>query len=249
MDKKAKKKGRKDVEVMNSNVADDGVQFLDDNIESKMEKRKKYDDQGKQTMKKKKSDAESQDEDYKEFKNNEDKDGIKSKKKEEKKKKKKLSEERKSNKYSQFESNEGGDDDQDWDNLLDHRPGDVCRKRWNQMVRCIGEHGGKSFAEQVEVLAKRYCPDLLEAREAFDAKPVVHYEHPHRKPFLGTSYLIGANLWASSPPSAAVFRLNTIAPRSGIHTEHEQNLTRKEQYVSVCQIPLSTLKLLASASE
>ncbi|KAK7344115.1 hypothetical protein VNO77_13405 [Canavalia gladiata] len=61
----------------------------------------------------------------------------------------------------------------DWDCLLEHRPGDVCRKRWNQMVQYIGEHGGKSFAEQVEILAKRFCPDLLEAREAFDEKPVV----------------------------------------------------------------------------
>lgn len=61
----------------------------------------------------------------------------------------------------------------DWDNLLEHRPGDVCRKRWNQMVQYIGEHGGKSFAEQVEILAKRFCPDLLEVREAFDEKPVI----------------------------------------------------------------------------
>ncbi|KAG4934232.1 hypothetical protein JHK87_048234 [Glycine soja] len=60
----------------------------------------------------------------------------------------------------------------DWDNLLEHRPGNVCRKWWNQMVQYIGEHGGKSFAEQVEILAKRFCPDLLEVREAFDAKPV-----------------------------------------------------------------------------
>ncbi|XP_061369792.1 DNA-binding protein REB1-like [Gastrolobium bilobum] len=61
----------------------------------------------------------------------------------------------------------------DWDYLLDHRSGDVCRKRWSQMVQYIGEHGRKSFAEQVEILAKRFCPDLLEAREAFDSKPVV----------------------------------------------------------------------------
>ncbi|MED6147571.1 hypothetical protein PIB30_045052 [Stylosanthes scabra] len=64
-------------------------------------------------------------------------------------------------------------DEVDWDNLLEHRDGELCRKRWNQMVRHIGEHGRKSFTEQVEILAKRYCPDLLEAREAFDSKPVV----------------------------------------------------------------------------
>ncbi|KAJ7947849.1 Cyclin-D-binding Myb-like transcription factor 1 [Quillaja saponaria] len=61
----------------------------------------------------------------------------------------------------------------DWDCLLEHRCGDVCRKRWSQMVNHIGEHGNKSFAEQVEILSKRYCPDLLEAREAYDTKPVV----------------------------------------------------------------------------
>ena len=64
-------------------------------------------------------------------------------------------------------------EDVDWDNLLDHRSGDVCRKRWNQMVKHIGKHGTKSFAEQVEILSKRYCPDILEAREAWDSKPAV----------------------------------------------------------------------------
>ncbi|KAL2518905.1 myb family transcription factor [Abeliophyllum distichum] len=64
-------------------------------------------------------------------------------------------------------------EDVDWDNLLDDRSGDVCRKRWNQMVLHIGKHGNKSFAEQVEVLAQRYCPHLHEAREAWDSKPRV----------------------------------------------------------------------------
>lgn len=61
--------------------------------------------------------------------------------------------------------------DVDWDNLLEHRSGDVCRKRWNQMVLPIGFHGCKPFAEQVETLAKRYCPDLAEASEVWDSKP------------------------------------------------------------------------------
>lgn len=61
-------------------------------------------------------------------------------------------------------------EDVDWDNLLEHRPGDICRKRWNQMIRYTGEYKDKSFSEQVEVLSKRFCPDLLEAREAYDAK-------------------------------------------------------------------------------
>lgn len=65
------------------------------------------------------------------------------------------------------------EDDVDWDNLLDHRSGDVCRKRWNQMVRHIGEHGTKPFNEQVDILSQRYCPDLLEARESYDNRPPV----------------------------------------------------------------------------
>ncbi|KAL3824838.1 hypothetical protein ACJIZ3_020867 [Penstemon smallii] len=64
-------------------------------------------------------------------------------------------------------------EDVDWDNLLDGRSGDLCRNRWNQMVLHIGNHGSKSFSEQVEVLAQRYCPNLLEAREAWDNKPRV----------------------------------------------------------------------------
>ncbi|KAK1368083.1 RNA polymerase I termination factor [Heracleum sosnowskyi] len=63
-------------------------------------------------------------------------------------------------------------DDVDWDYLIE-RSGDVCRKRWDQMVLHIGEHKVKSFAEQVEVLANRYCPELLEAREVWDSKPLV----------------------------------------------------------------------------
>ncbi|KAJ9188813.1 hypothetical protein P3X46_000175 [Hevea brasiliensis] len=64
-------------------------------------------------------------------------------------------------------------EDVDWDNLLDHRSGDLCRKRLNQMVKHIGEHGNKSFADQVEILIERYCPDVLEAREAYNSIPVV----------------------------------------------------------------------------
>ncbi|RZC49575.1 hypothetical protein C5167_017999 [Papaver somniferum] len=64
-------------------------------------------------------------------------------------------------------------EDVDWDNLLEHRPGDITLKRWRQMVNHIGIHGLLSFAEQVEVLAKRYCPELLEVREALDSRPVV----------------------------------------------------------------------------
>lgn len=58
----------------------------------------------------------------------------------------------------------------DWDFLIENRSGDVCRKRWAQMVRHIGEHGKKSFVEQVEILSERYCPNLVEVREAVDKK-------------------------------------------------------------------------------
>lgn len=65
------------------------------------------------------------------------------------------------------------EEDVDWDNLLEHRSGEICRKRWNQMVLHIGQHGIKPFNEQLEILSKRYCPDLLEAREAYANQPYV----------------------------------------------------------------------------
>ncbi|RZC49947.1 hypothetical protein C5167_018374 [Papaver somniferum] len=64
-------------------------------------------------------------------------------------------------------------EDVDWDNLLEHRSGYISLKRWRQMVNHIGIHGLQSFADQVEVLSKRYCPELLEVREALDSRPVV----------------------------------------------------------------------------
>ncbi|KAI3912570.1 hypothetical protein MKW92_040706 [Papaver armeniacum] len=51
--------------------------------------------------------------------------------------------------------------------------GYISLKRWRQMVNHIGTHGLQSFADQVEVLSKRYCPELLEVREAHDSRPVV----------------------------------------------------------------------------
>ncbi|CAA0808948.1 myb family transcription factor [Striga hermonthica] len=62
-------------------------------------------------------------------------------------------------------------EDVEWDGVVEGRDGDMCRKRWNQMALQLGRNGHKPFAEQVEVLAQRYCPYLLEAREAWDAKP------------------------------------------------------------------------------
>ncbi|XP_047047176.1 DNA-binding protein REB1-like isoform X1 [Lolium rigidum] len=56
-------------------------------------------------------------------------------------------------------------EDVDWDSLLDHRSGEVCRQRWNQIVRGIGGHREKPFIEQVEVLSRRYCPEMIEYRQ------------------------------------------------------------------------------------
>ncbi|CAA0826662.1 myb family transcription factor [Striga hermonthica] len=65
-------------------------------------------------------------------------------------------------------------EDVDWDGVVEGRSGDVCRRRWNQMVMHLGRNGQhKPFGEQVEILAQRYCPHLLEAREIWDNKPRV----------------------------------------------------------------------------
>ncbi|KAJ4756749.1 MYB transcription factor-like [Rhynchospora pubera] len=56
----------------------------------------------------------------------------------------------------------------DWDNLLSHREGEICQKRWQQMVRYIGEHKERPFVEQLEVLSQRYCPEMLEYRAKKD---------------------------------------------------------------------------------
>ncbi|XVF46292.1 hypothetical protein PTKIN_Ptkin03bG0016200 [Pterospermum kingtungense] len=64
-------------------------------------------------------------------------------------------------------------EDVDWDNLIEHRSGDLCRKRWSQMIRHLGPDVNKPFVEQVEILANRYRPDMLDAREAYDKKTPV----------------------------------------------------------------------------
>ncbi|XP_030545001.2 DNA-binding protein REB1 [Rhodamnia argentea] len=64
-------------------------------------------------------------------------------------------------------------EDVDWDKLIENKSGDLCRRRWNQMVKYIGNHWSKSFPEQVEILSERYCPDMLEPREIYANKPIV----------------------------------------------------------------------------
>ncbi|AQK50664.1 Putative MYB DNA-binding domain superfamily protein [Zea mays] len=56
-------------------------------------------------------------------------------------------------------------EDVDWENLLEHRSGELCRHRWNQMIRLMGDHRYRPFIEQVEVLARRYCPEMLAYRK------------------------------------------------------------------------------------
>jgi hypothetical protein len=48
------------------------------------------------------------------------------------------------------------------------RDGEICLKRWLQMVRYIGEHKERPFIQKVEILAKRYCPEMLEYRAKDD---------------------------------------------------------------------------------
>ncbi|WOL19450.1 cyclin-D-binding Myb-like transcription factor 1 [Canna indica] len=60
-------------------------------------------------------------------------------------------------------------EDVDWDNLLEHRSGEICQKRWKQMARHIGGFKERPFIEQVEVLSKRYGPEeMIKYREMRD---------------------------------------------------------------------------------
>ncbi|CAM8933173.1 unnamed protein product [Rhodiola kirilowii] len=64
-------------------------------------------------------------------------------------------------------------EDVDWDNLLEHRSGDLCQKRWAEMARNLGDYRQKPFLEQVEVLHQRYDQALIEAREIYEKKDPV----------------------------------------------------------------------------
>ncbi|KAI4379279.1 hypothetical protein MLD38_005597 [Melastoma candidum] len=56
----------------------------------------------------------------------------------------------------------------DWDSLLNHRSGDICIRRWKELIRTVDRHYAKSFMELVEILSQRYSWDVLEAREGRD---------------------------------------------------------------------------------
>ncbi|KAM0888887.1 hypothetical protein ACQ4PT_028064 [Festuca glaucescens] len=51
------------------------------------------------------------------------------------------------------------------DYLLVEASREVCRQRWNQMVRGLGSHREKPFIEQVDVLSRRYCSEMIEYRK------------------------------------------------------------------------------------
>ncbi|KAK7856441.1 hypothetical protein CFP56_023117 [Quercus suber] len=63
------------------------------------------------------------------------------------------------------------------------------------MVKHIGEHSNKSFAELVEVLSKRYRPDVLEARGAYDSKPATSFVEGARERNSSVSSLYYARLY------------------------------------------------------
>eukprot|EP00246_Nothoceros_aenigmaticus_P006084 TRINITY_DN18841_c0_g1_i1.p1 TRINITY_DN18841_c0_g1~~TRINITY_DN18841_c0_g1_i1.p1 ORF type:complete len:397 (-),score=60.47 TRINITY_DN18841_c0_g1_i1:252-1292(-) len=63
---------------------------------------------------------------------------------------------------------EGGasaDDAVDWDNLLGHREGYICKRRWEQMAKHLGPNRLRPFEERLHLLVKRYAPHLLDSVE------------------------------------------------------------------------------------
>ncbi|CAM6090279.1 unnamed protein product [Calypogeia fissa] len=53
----------------------------------------------------------------------------------------------------------------DWESILDHREGDHCAGRWKEMTRPLGRSDHVSFEDKLELLAKRYAPDLVGIEE------------------------------------------------------------------------------------
>jgi len=50
----------------------------------------------------------------------------------------------------------------EWDCLLEHRSGEVCHKRWQEMQRTLREQLKHSFIDQLEALIQIFSPELLE---------------------------------------------------------------------------------------
>ncbi|KAH9312530.1 hypothetical protein KI387_027565 [Taxus chinensis] len=50
----------------------------------------------------------------------------------------------------------------DWDDLVEGRRGEICLKRWKEMVRHSGEYHSKPFCEKLDLVVKRFASELLE---------------------------------------------------------------------------------------
>ncbi|KAI4382702.1 hypothetical protein MLD38_008632 [Melastoma candidum] len=42
----------------------------------------------------------------------------------------------------------------DWDSLLEHQTGELCTRRWKELIRSVDRHCSKTFTELVETLSK-----------------------------------------------------------------------------------------------
>ncbi|GJZ59323.1 hypothetical protein Tco_0615139 [Tanacetum coccineum] len=89
------------------------------------------------------------------------------------KKKKKKKKKKKTKKKRESGSNEDGVEDQIvddvdfWDNLLEHRPGDICRKRLGPAGETYGEYGVSRLLNRLSIGAERYLT-------GFSLKPERH---------------------------------------------------------------------------
>ncbi|GMH30060.1 hypothetical protein Nepgr_031903 [Nepenthes gracilis] len=83
------------------------------------------------------------------------------------------------------------EEDVDWDSLLEHRPGDACRKRWSQMVRHICEHRNKLFAEQLSAKGQNMHGNGNGVPNSLFAKAVHHRIAFLEKLFQDTQDMLG----------------------------------------------------------
>ncbi|GLJ07819.1 hypothetical protein SUGI_0074730 [Cryptomeria japonica] len=61
-----------------------------------------------------------------------------------------------------LETNASNEEAVDWDDLVKGRSGEICKKRWKQMVRQLGEPRNKQLFEKIDLLVRRYAPELME---------------------------------------------------------------------------------------
>ncbi|CAI9099690.1 OLC1v1036549C1 [Oldenlandia corymbosa var. corymbosa] len=63
-------------------------------------------------------------------------------------------------------------DDVDWDDLLEHRSGVSCQKRWKEMVRHMSESSKKTFADQVRFWQSDMVRSYLKLEKYGKANPM-----------------------------------------------------------------------------